>query len=202
MLGPMPFPVTAGILAGGVGRRLGRNKALYPYRGRPLLAHQLDVLRPLFERVVVAARDPLPYGAFGVETVADRLPVRSALSGIHAVLSASGTEHVFVVACDLPFLNPRLIEAIVSARKAWDAVLPESDTGPQPLHAVYARRCLPAIEAAAARGQWKATAFLADVRTRFWRVRDAEWAVEGYSPFFNLNTPAEAAELDRRSREF
>ncbi|HXG61350.1 MAG TPA: molybdenum cofactor guanylyltransferase [Planctomycetota bacterium] len=198
----MPFPVTAGILAGGAGSRLGRNKALYPYRGRPLLARQIEILKPLFERVLVAARDPSPYAPFGVETTADVLPVRSALSGIHAVLSAARTDYVFVAACDLPFLNPRLIEEIVSAREGWDAVVPESDAGLEPLHAVYGRACLRAIEAAVARGEWKATAFLAGVRARIRRVRDAEWAVDGRSPFFNLNTPADAAAIEERSREF
>lgn len=198
----MPFPVTAGILAGGAGSRLGRDKALYPYRGRPLLARHIEVLTPLFERVVVVARDPSPYVSFGVEIAVDVLPVRSALSGIHAVLSAARTDYVFVAACDLPFLNPRLVEWLVSAREGWDAVVPESDAGLEPLHAVYARACRAAIEAAVARGEWKATAFLSGVRVQVRRVRDAEWAVDGRSPFFNLNTPADAAEIEGPCREF
>ena len=115
---------------------MGRNKALLPFRGRPLLAHQLDVLRPLFDRVVVASKDPTPYAPFGVEVVPDVLSERCALTGIHAVLSASRTEHAFVVACDLPFLNGRLVEDLLARRDGNDVVVPESNHQIEPLHAV------------------------------------------------------------------
>jgi len=185
----MPHRVTAGILAGGASSRMGTNKALVPFAGKPLLARQLDVLRPLFERVLLGANDPRPYAAFGIDVVPDLLPTRCALTGIHALVAASPTEAVFVVGCDLPFLNPRLIEAILERRAGADAVVPESDAGPEPLHALYTRACLPAIEECAARGEWKATAFHGAVRVDRWRVRDSEWAVDARSPFLNVNTP-------------
>lgn len=187
----MKHDATCGILAGGASARMGRNKALLSFRGQPLVERQLATLRPLFERVLVGANEPGPYAPFGVEVVPDRLGERCALTGIHALLAAAATEHVFVVACDLPFLSARLIEALLERRGGADAVVPVSDRGPEPLHAVYGRACLAAIEASARRGDWKATAFHAAVRVDLWRVRDADWAVEGRSPFTNVNTPAE-----------
>jgi molybdopterin-guanine dinucleotide biosynthesis protein A len=187
----MANAATAGILAGGAGSRMGANKALLSFRGQPLLARQLEVLRPLFARVIVGSNDPSPYGPFGVEVVPDVLSERCALTGIHALVSAARTDGVFVVACDLPYLNPRLIEDLLGRAAGADAVVPESDAGPEPLHAYYSRRCLPAMEESAARGEWKATAFLDRVRAVRPRVRDADWAVEGRSPFLNVNTPEE-----------
>jgi molybdopterin-guanine dinucleotide biosynthesis protein A len=170
---------------------MGRNKALLPFRGKPLLERQLDLLRPLFERVLVAAADPAPYRAFGIEVVPDLLSERCALTGVHAVLSAASTEHAFVVACDLPFLNPRLIESLLARRAGNDVVVPESNEKREPLHAVYSRACLPAIEDSARRGVWKVDGFFAAVRASVVPLRVDEWRVEGRSPFFNANTPAE-----------
>lgn len=182
-------PLTCGILAGGPGTRMGRNKALMPFRGRPLLERQLAVLRPLFERVLIGTNDPAPYAGFGLPLVADLLPEQCALTGIHAILAAAQTEDVFVVACDMPYLNGALIRALVGRRTGYDAVVPVSNRGLEPLHAVYARRCREAIEATVAAGSWKATDFYGRVRADQWRVRDERWAVEGHSPFANLNTP-------------
>lgn len=183
--------VACGILAGGAGSRMGRNKALLPFRGRTLLEHQVELLKPLFGQILLGANDPAPYAPFGLRVVRDLLPERCALTGIHALLAASPTEHLFVVACDLPFLTPALIRALLARRAGAAAVVPESDSGLEPLHALYSPFCLPAIESSARRGEWKATTFLRDVRADVWRVRDSEWAAAGPSPFTNVNTPAE-----------
>lgn len=192
----MVHPVTCGILAGGASSRMGRDKALVDFRGAPLIARQLALLRPLFERVVVGANDPARYRPFGVEVVPDLLPERCALTGIHAVLSAARTDHAFVVACDLPFLNSRLIEALLERRAGNDVVVPESDQGLEPLHAVYSRACLPAIEACGRRGAWKVSGFYPSDRLLRWRVRDGDWAVDGRSPFLNVNTPGDLRAAD------
>lgn len=170
---------------------MGRNKALLDFRGKPLLLHQRDVLAPLFARVIVAAPDPAPYLPLGLEVVPDLLPERCALTAIHAVLSASRSDLAFVVACDLPFLNLDLIRHLLDRAAGADAVVPESDGRLEPLHAVYSRACLPAIEDGARRGEWKADAFLPRVRAVRLPVRPDDWKVEGRSPFFNANTPAD-----------
>lgn len=185
----MQQAVTAGILAGGASSRMGTNKALLEFGGRTLIGRQLDLLRPLFERVVVGANDAMPYAAFGVEVVPDVFAERCALTGIHALIAASRTDHILVVACDLPFLSEGLIEDLLVRRKGFDVVLPIGSRGPEPLHAVYSRDCLPAIEACARDGRWKATAFHARVRLLEVPVREEDWAVDGRSPFLNVNTP-------------
>ena len=193
----MANPVTAGILAGGASSRMGSNKALLEFRGRPLLARQLDLLRPHFERIVVGANDPAPYAPFGVEVVKDLLSERCALTGIHAILSASNTGHAFVVACDLPFLHAELIEHLVLRRAEGDVILPVTPRGPEPLHAVYSRACLAAIEECAQAGRWKATSFHDQVRVVEVPVLEQNWAVEGRSPFLNVNTPDELRSAGR-----
>lgn len=190
-MGGVRHPVTCGIIAGGASLRMGSNKALLPFRGKPLLARQLEILKPLFDRVLVAARDHSAYAPFDVEVVPDLLEERCALTGIHAVLSASATEHVFVVACDMPFLNAGLMEDLLGRREGNDVVVPESNTQIEPLHAVYSRACIPPIEESARRGAWKVASFFPRVRVLRAAVRIDDWLVDGRSPFFNANTPGE-----------
>jgi len=184
---PSMVPTACGILAGGASRRMGQNKALLPFRGKPLLRHQLDLLSPLFPEILISANDAAPYSPFGRRVVSDILVEPCSLSGIHALLRTASAPRVFVVACDLPFLNPALVEMLL-ARPA-DVVVPESDRGLEPLHAIYSRSCVPAIERAAALGRWKVSSFYDGLDVELLRVRDREWMIEGRSPFTNANTP-------------
>lgn len=187
----MRHSATCGILAGGAGSRMGQNKALMEFRGKPLIRHQIEILAPMFKEVIVGANDPAPFAPFNVRVVPDLLPERCSLTGIHALLKAAVRPRVFVVACDMPFLNPALIEKLYSTPGEPDVVIPESDRGLEPLHAFYGPWCLQAIEQSAGRQSWKVTDFYAGVRVEKVRINDKDWLVDGRSPFLNANTPEE-----------
>jgi molybdenum cofactor guanylyltransferase len=186
-----PMTVCAGILAGGASSRMGTDKALLDFRGRPLIAHQLEILRGLFDEVLIAANQTVRFAAFGARVVPDVLSERCSLTGLHALIAAAPTPYVFAVACDMPYLNPELIRELLKPRDHADIVLPLSSRGPEPLHAVYSKACQPSIEAAAAAGDWKMTGFMKRHRTILHEVKDGDWLVEGRSPFTNVNTPDE-----------
>jgi molybdopterin-guanine dinucleotide biosynthesis protein A len=185
------IPTACGILAGGASRRMGRNKALLPFRGKPLLRNQLDLLSPLFSEILLSANDPDPYSPFKLRVVPDQFAEPCSLSGIHALLKAATAPRVFVVACDLPFLNPKLIRAMLEVAGDFDVIVPETSDGMEPLHAIYSRTCVPAIESAAADGRWKVSGFYDGLWIDQFHVNLADWQVEGRSPFTNANTPEE-----------
>src|SRR5688572_11159804 len=137
-------PATCGILAGGASSRMGQNKAVMDFRCRPLIRRQIDILSPIFEEVIIGANDPAPYAPFGLRVVPDLLSERCALTGIHALLAAAKHDRVFVVACDMPYLHEALIDSLFLFLGEFDAVVPESDHGLEPLHAFYRKSCLPA----------------------------------------------------------
>ena len=186
---PSMIPTACGILAGGASRRMGRNKALLPFRGKPLLRHQLDLLSPLFSEILISANDADPYAPFKLRVVPDVFAEPCSLSGIHALLKAATAPRVFVVACDLPFLNPKLIRKMRDISSDFDVIVPETAEGLEPLHAIYGRSCVPAIEAAAADGHWKISGFYGGLWVDRLDVDVTEWQVEGRSPFTNANTP-------------
>jgi molybdopterin-guanine dinucleotide biosynthesis protein A len=192
----MTGDLACGILCGGAGTRLGgREKALIEVAGRPILARVLDRLSPRFREIVISTNRPELFEWTGLRRVPDRLDVRSPLAGLHGILSAIESPRAFVIGCDMPGASVGLAERL--GREPADAVLPVSPSGDEPLHAVYAVACVPAIERAAAAGRWKMTDFLPDVSALRVPADPAAWTEGPVPPFFNLNTPGDLALLVR-----
>jgi molybdopterin-guanine dinucleotide biosynthesis protein A len=183
------IPTACGILAGGASTRMRRNKALLPFRGKPLIRHQLDLLQPLFSEILISANNPAPFADLGIRVVPDVFAEPCSLSGIHALLEAVTAPRLFVVACDMPFLNPDLIERMLEVPGDFDVIVPETEEGLEPLHAIYSRSCLPAIERSAKARRWKISDFYEGLWVDQMEVRTGVWLVEGRSPFLNANTP-------------
>ena len=182
---------SAVVLAGGQSRRMGRDKALIDFQGKPVIAHVIDALRELTTDVVVVSNRLDSYRSLGVRIVPDYEPPCGPLGGIAAGLQAVQHELSVVVACDMPFLNVTLLRWLIDRAGGYDAVVPQTGAEFEPLHAVYRRICLYPIAQRLQRGDRRVISFFADVRLR--AVPEAEWRVvdpEGRS-LINLNTPAD-----------
>jgi molybdopterin-guanine dinucleotide biosynthesis protein A len=186
------------VLAGGMSRRLGRNKALENVGGEPLILRVIGRLSQVTGQTVVvvnnaerAAMLPLPESA---KVAVDIYPDAGSLGGIFTGLTAADGEWGIVVACDMPFLNVALFKHMLSLREGFDAVVPVLEERPEPTHAVYSRRCLPYIERRLKANDLKIARFFDEVRVSY--VPEAE--VDRFDPdhlsFFNVNTQED---LDR-----
>jgi len=189
--------VTGVILAGGASRRMGSNKALLPYRGGLFIEAIFSQMQRLFAEVLLVTNHPGQYQFLPCRKVGDLYPGHGPLAGIHAGLCHSGSEAIFVVACDMPYLNPALVERVAGAEGAADVVIPRSAAGLEPLHALYSKRCLSAIEASLEQGEHRIVSFLPSVRVQ--EIPQSEVAALDplYTSFSNINTP----EQYRRFRE-
>lgn len=159
--------VSAAILAGGKGSRLGgRNKALVTLDGRPLGRMVIEALEDLFEEVFMVARSPRSVSDFGLRVVLDRYDHRCALTGIHAALDGADTPYVFVTACDTPFLQPGLVHALLEHIDGRADVIAPCRDGwyYYPLCAIYSKRCLPVVEERLERGDLQTVDFFEEVR--------------------------------------
>lgn len=200
--------VAAAVLAGGQSRRMGRDKAFLPVGGRPLIERTLETLERRFPEVLVVANEVGKYAHLGRRVAADLRPGAGALGGIYTAiaLAARPATHVFLCACDMPFLDERLIDLLVRQLDVGtppDVVVPEDPSAPDssaglhPLCAVYSRHVLPAIERKLAAGRLKVIGFYDDVVVR--RVGPGAFAAAGVSPraLMNTNTPEELALAER-----
>lgn len=194
--------VTPIVLAGGRGTRLGGvNKALLEIGGRRVIDRLLDALRPLAtDEIVVVNNDGSLVGLPGTRVVPDVDPGGGALVGLYSGLRAVRTPLATVTACDMPFVSTPLLRRLLALAADYDAVVPVLAEQPEPLHAVYRRACLPAIEAALAAGRKRVIAFFDRVRVRY--VGEAE--LRAWDPdlrsFLNVNRPEDLAEAERLAR--
>lgn len=197
------------INAGGSSQRMGQPKALLPLPpdGRPLIYHIAHRLQPLVtQATIVVANDsqikPLAHLDDHTVWLVDDVPNVGPLGGLAAGLAACNGWAI-CVACDMPLLNPALFRhfALLAAEQdeaqngRWDAVVPVVNAYPEPLHALYHARCLPAIRQRIAEGQLRATSFFADVRVRYVHEAELRQVDPELRSFLNVNTPAEWAQV-------
>lgn len=138
----MKLPAAAVVLCGGRSERMGRDKALLDWGGNPLAAHVAARLAPAFEAVVLSG-DPARYGRLGWPCIPDRGGA-GPLAGLCAAFLALPHPALFLVACDMPRTDPASVAALWPFLRSRDAAVPLAAHGPEPLHAFYARRVLPA----------------------------------------------------------
>jgi molybdopterin-guanine dinucleotide biosynthesis protein A len=111
------------------------------------------------------------------------------LAGIAAGLTAARHAWSFVVACDMPFVNPRLVRYMFSQRAGYDIIVPHVPAGLEPLHALYHRRCRPPLHRALLQGQRRVISFYASLRVRYIEAAESEPLDPRDLSFFNINTP-------------
>ncbi|MBH0192587.1 MAG: molybdenum cofactor guanylyltransferase [Nitrospira sp.] len=185
--------MTGILLAGGKSKRMGEDKRFLLVGEQTLFERTLAVLRSIFQTVcVVIAQDSPPLEA-EVPVFRDLVAGCGSLGGLYTGLKQAHTEYVFVVACDMPFLNPILVRYMVSLRDKTDIVMVRLEQGLQPTHALYSRRCLPVIEGMLHTRQLKIQDLATHQSLHTRLVAESELRKidhEGLS-FINVNTPAD-----------
>jgi len=197
-------PQTLGlVLAGGLARRMGGgDKALLTIGGETILARVLDRLGPQCSQVILNANgDPARFAFTRLPVVADDIadfagPLAGVLAGLDwAATQAPDIAYVASVPGDCPFLPRDLVARLHAARDAEQAPLACARSG-EWRHPVV--------------GLWP-VALRDDLRRALrheglhkievWTARHgvaiADWPAAPVDPFFNVNTPADAAEADR-----
>jgi molybdopterin-guanine dinucleotide biosynthesis protein A len=191
--------VSGVVLAGGKSRRMGGSpKALIPFGERPLVQHVVERVKSVLPDCLIVTNSPELYAFLDVPMVGDVFAEGGSLGGIYSGLAAAPGEAAFCVACDMPFVSSGLIAHLVDRAGEADVVIPDADGELQPLHAVYAKACLPAMERRLRAGRLKVTGFFDEVRVvrvptgTVARFEDPELA------FMNLNTPEDVARARER----
>lgn len=195
--------LSAAVLTGGMSRRMGTDKALVELRGRTMLEWVVDAVASVSDDVFLVGDRPA-YHFLGLRVVPDTYPGAGALGGIATALRHARHDRVLVVACDMPGISPRLLAAMAGIEDEADVIVPSTPAGRseqgdgrtyETLHAIYRRRCLPAIERRIAVGELKIAGLLDDVRVL---VLDEAW-LRTHDPelasFDNANTPDEVDKL-------
>lgn len=195
--------MTGIVLSGGENRRMGTDKAFLTVAGIPMIEHVLRVLRGIFTRIIIVTNSPAAYSSYDALIIPDAYDKRGPLTGIYSGLLHSTDDYNFVTACDMPFLNPRLISYMTGVVSGHDIVVPNIAGRVEPLHAIYHRGLLPVVENRIQHDARQIQGIFREARVRYVTEEEIDRFDPGKRSFRNLNTPEEykeAACLDSECR--
>jgi molybdopterin-guanine dinucleotide biosynthesis protein A len=189
----METEVTGVLLAGGKSRRMGEDKRHLVVGEQTLLERGLAVLHAIFQEVLVVIAQDSPPLAVDARVVRDLVPDCGSLGGLYSGLMQATTPWVFVVACDMPFLNQAVIAQFTSRRTTEDIVMAKLDARLQPMHALYGKQCLPVLEQMILARQLKIQEMVSQSSLRVRYVTEADLVTIDPSgrSFYNVNTLAD-----------
>jgi molybdopterin-guanine dinucleotide biosynthesis protein A len=191
--------LTVVIQAGGQSSRMGEDKALKPFLGRPLIQHVVDRMKPIAGEMIVTTNQPAGYEFLNLRLVPDLKPGRGALGGLYTAVASAASPLVAVVACDMPFASPEFFQGArqIMDKEGADVVIAKTDEGYEPLHALYRREtCLPAIESAIEADQWKVISWFPQVKVQVLTPEEVKLFDPSGLCFWNLNTPEEFTQAE------
>ncbi len=184
--------VSIAVLAGGQSTRMGQDKAFLKVGGESVIERVLAVVRPLSDDCFISTNSPAKYEQFGLRLVSDIYPNKAALGGIYTVIQAARHLGVLVVACDMPFLQVDLLNYLMELAPLADVVVPVvNPPQPETLHAIYSKRCLPAIESRLFANRLRITGFFEAVSVRYVERQEIATFDPDFHSFVNMNTPSE-----------
>jgi molybdopterin-guanine dinucleotide biosynthesis protein A len=196
--------LTVAIQAGGESRRMGRDKALIPFLGKSLIQRVIQRVAPLADEVLVTTNRPEDYLFLDLPLFSDLAPGRGALGGLLTALSAARGDLVAIVACDMPFVSVALLAAQrdLLIEGAFDAVIPQTEGGTEPFHAIYRRAtCLPAIQEAIQSEKWRVDAWFPKRAVRFLTPEEVQLYDPERIAFWNVNTPEDLEQAEQLARD-
>jgi molybdenum cofactor guanylyltransferase len=196
-------PSTLGlVLAGGLARRMGGgDKARIRIGGRTILERVLGCLSPQCDRLIINANgDPARFADSHLPVVADNVPdfagpLAGVLAGLDwAVANAPHIEWLVSAPGDCPFLPRNLVARLHEARIAAGTPLACARSG-QWRHPVVALWSV-TLREDLRRALVDENLHKIEIWTARHGVAIADWAAEPIDPFFNVNTPEDAARAE------
>lgn len=189
--------ISAAILAGGKNSRMGAEKSLLVIRDEPIIDRMVALLAGLFSEVIISTskisiKNRFPEKIFCEDLYREAGP----LAGIHSVLKTASNDAVFVFACDMPELNPLLIQQMITHFKLSmknTVLVPRHCDGIEPLHSVYHKNTIHLIEEQLNNHHYKINDFIKQANPEYYDIND-----EDKRFFFNINTKTD---LDLIKRE-
>jgi molybdenum cofactor guanylyltransferase len=186
--------ITGIILVGGKSRRMGRDKAFIEVGGVPLFEKALKLFRASFPEVLLIGDRPERFERYGIAVLPDLYP-GSSLGGLYTGLHAARSPYVFVSSCDLPCPNPDILGHLCSLREGFDAVVPRTPHGWEPLFALYAKSCLEPMRTQLDAGHYCAYDYFPQINLRQVPAEELAALDQQGTGFVNLNTPEELEKM-------
>ncbi|NIP22763.1 MAG: NTP transferase domain-containing protein [Phycisphaerae bacterium] len=182
---------TAIIMAGGGSSRMGIDKSMLLIKDKPIIQHICDQLSGTFSQILISTDDVEKYSFLGFDCIPDKIPGQGPLMGIASSLQASVNEVNFVVACDIPHIDIRVVRKMLAEVDTADMVIPTTGSDKyEPLFGVYRKSSLEVINTLLSSGVRKISDVFAKCRVKYIKLKKEQLT--------NLNTMAEYEEFKEK----
>ncbi len=138
--------MTGIILSGGKSTRMGQNKSLLKIGNVTAIERILNLMKPLFPRIILSTNSPQEYEFLGLEMFADIYKNTGPIAGIHAGLSASMTQKNFIISCDMQLMSEDVIRFLIDYPTQSSITIAKADGFFQQLAGVYHKDSIKEIE--------------------------------------------------------
>ena len=200
--------MTGIILAGGKSSRMGFNKAFIEIPGHlyagsannkhensttTIIERTVRLFNKIFDEIIIVTNSPLEYEQFDVRIATDLIKGAGSLGGIYTGIFHASSEHIFAVACDMPFLDKDTILKMIDMADEADAIVPFVNNQFHPLHAVYSKNCLKPIEKAIMENDLRVNNLLKKIHIK--KVEEIFTSEPAYLSVYNVNTKDELDQI-------
>lgn len=165
---------------------MGTDKALLQFDGIALLEKSIALCKEVSDKVLISSNN-VEHHKFIYPVIADEIENCGPMGGISSCLKKSETAWNFVISVDAAFVELPFISFLLSEIGNFDAIVPFSVKGNEPLIALYNKSCLPMIEQKLQNRDFKMQNLLQAINTKF--VDGQKWIEEYPKLFHNLNRP-------------
>lgn len=179
--------ITGIILAGGKNSRISMKKALIQMGEQTIIERTVHLFHNIFNEVIIVTNHFEDYHHLKAKLTKDMISDAGPMGGLITGLTKSSHQYNFVVACDMPFIDPTIIFHLqnYTQSNAYDVVVPELNGFIEPLFAFYSKSCIPTILNHLHRKNLKIRSIYSDVKVK--QVPCDKFA-ETEKAFFNINT--------------
>ena len=196
--------LTLFIQAGGASKRMGADKSLLPFLGQPLIQRIVERGRALTADIRIVSNETGKYAFLDLAVIPDPVAGVGPLAGLYAAFAADAAPYAAVIGCDMPFFSVDMLrwQLAVLIEMDCDCVVPVTERGLEPLHAVYRREtCRSAVKNSLDQGNHRLISWFSEVRVR--EVTMDEWKTGDPSQpaFINVNSPEEFAAAEALALE-
>ena len=183
--------ITGIILSGGKSSRLGQEKGLATFNGKPLVSYAINVLQPVCGKLIISANNQIEeYKKYGYDVVQDEVSGVGPMGGILACLKKSVSRFNIILSCDTPFINTGLFGYLLSFAEYYQVIVPKHDGFIEPLCAIYSTNVLWELQNAIDRGNYRMHDFFTKVAFKAVSIKpDLHFFTDDL--FVNINTSRE-----------
>jgi molybdopterin-guanine dinucleotide biosynthesis protein A len=104
-----------------------------------------------------------------------------------------------MLACDMPFIGPELINHLKDLTKEYDVVIPKSEKGLEPLHAFYSKKCIDPIKRSLEEDNLRITSFFPHVNVKIVELDNLNLSDSFKNSIKNLNTRDDYEDVTKSS---